>query len=61
MSLWTTAAAALLTYPVALVMVHSPPFLRQAIRMIVIAPLIVGVVVRTYGWQLILGNGPPVS
>jgi ABC-type spermidine/putrescine transport system permease subunit I len=29
--------------------------------MIVIAPLIVGVVVRTYGWQLILGNGPPVS
>jgi putative spermidine/putrescine transport system permease protein len=57
-SLWTTAAAALLAYPVALVMVRSPPFLRQAITMIVIAPLIVSVVVRTYGWQLILGNGP---
>ncbi len=26
--------------------------------MIVIAPLIVSVIVRTYGWQLILGNGP---
>ena len=39
-------------------MVRSPPFLRQAITMIVIAPLIVSVVVRTYGWQLILGNGP---
>ena len=26
--------------------------------MIVIAPLIVSVVVRTYGWQVILGNGP---
>jgi putative spermidine/putrescine transport system permease protein len=38
--------------------VRSPPFLRQAITMIVIAPLIVSVVVRTYGWQLILGNGP---
>jgi putative spermidine/putrescine transport system permease protein len=57
-SLWTTAVAALLAYPVALVMVRSPPFLRQAITMIVIAPLIVSVVVRTYGWQLILGNGP---
>jgi putative spermidine/putrescine transport system permease protein len=57
-SLWTTAAAAMLAYPVALVMVRSPPVLRQAIMMIVIAPLIVSVVVRTYGWQLILGNGP---
>lgn len=57
-TLWTTAAAALLAYPVALVMVRIPPFLRQAITMIVIAPLIVSVVVRTYGWQLILGNGP---
>jgi len=45
-SLWTTAVAALLAYPVALVMVRSPPFLRQAITMIVIAPLIVSVVVR---------------
>ncbi len=57
-SLCTTAAAALLAYPVALVMVRSPPFLRQAITMVVIAPLIVSVVVRTCGWQLILGNGP---
>jgi len=57
-SLWTTGAAALLAYPVALVMAHSPSSLRQAITMIVIAPLIVSVVVRTYGWQLILGNGP---
>ena len=38
-SLWTTALAALLAYPVALVMVRSPPFLRQAITMVVIAPL----------------------
>src|SRR5258708_30156312 len=39
-------------------MVRSSPFIRQAITIIVIAPLIVSVVVRTYGWQLILGNGP---
>jgi putative spermidine/putrescine transport system permease protein len=57
-SLWTTAAAVLLAYPVALVMSRSAPPVRRAITMIVIAPLIVSVVVRTYGWELILGNGP---
>jgi putative spermidine/putrescine transport system permease protein len=57
-SLVTTAAAALLGYPVALVMVRSGPAVRRIITTIVIAPLMVSVVVRTYGWQLILGNGP---
>jgi putative spermidine/putrescine transport system permease protein len=57
-SLCTTVVAALLGYPVALVMSRSPSAIRRFITMIVIAPLIVSVVVRTYGWQLILGNGP---
>lgn len=57
-SLVTTAVAIILAYPVALVMVRSAPVIRQAITVIVIAPLVVSVVVRTYGWQLILGNGP---
>ena len=57
-SLITTAVAIVLGYPVALVMVRSAPIVRQAITIIVIAPLVVSVVVRTYGWQLILGNGP---
>jgi putative spermidine/putrescine transport system permease protein len=57
-SLMATALAIVLGYPVALVMVRSPPPIRQAITIIVIAPLVVSVVVRTYGWQLILGNGP---
>jgi putative spermidine/putrescine transport system permease protein len=57
-SLVTTAIAVILAYPVALVMVRSTPLIRQAITVIVIAPLVVSVVVRTYGWQLILGNGP---
>jgi putative spermidine/putrescine transport system permease protein len=57
-SLCTTAAGVLLAYPVALVMSRSPAAIRRIITMIVIAPLIVSVVVRTYGWQLILGNGP---
>jgi len=57
-ALCTSAIAALLAYPTALVMTRSPPAIRRAITMIVIAPLIVSVVVRTYGWQLILANGP---
>jgi len=57
-SLCTTGVAVLLAYPVALVMSRSAPFVGRVITMIVIAPLIVSVVVRTYGWELILGNGP---
>ena len=57
-SLITAAAAALFGYPVALVMVRSSPLIARAVTLITIAPLIVSVVVRTYGWQLILGNGP---
>jgi putative spermidine/putrescine transport system permease protein len=57
-SLATTLAAALLGYPVALVMARANPMLSRAVTLIIIAPLVVSVVVRTYGWQLILANGP---
>lgn len=57
-SLLTAACAALLGYPIALVMVRSHPAIARAVTFITIAPLVVSVVVRTYGWQLILGNGP---
>jgi putative spermidine/putrescine transport system permease protein len=57
-SLITAGIAALLGYPVAMVMVRSPPVIARAVTFITIAPLIVSVVVRSYGWQLILGNGP---
>jgi len=57
-SLVTTALAMVLAYPIALVMARSSGAARQVITMIVIAPLIVSVVVRTYGWEVILGNGP---
>lgn len=57
-ALSTTLAAALLAYPTALAMTRSTAGIRRLLTMIVIAPLIVSVVVRTYGWELILGNGP---
>ena len=52
----TAALAALLGYPVALVMVRSNALVMRIMTIVVIAPLIVSVVVRTYGWQLILAN-----
>lgn len=57
-SLITSLLAMVLAYPVALVMVRSPPIVNRILTLIVIAPLIVSVVVRSYGWALILGNGP---
>lgn len=64
--LWTTARisvitaviAAVLAYPVATVMVRGNMLVTRIITLIVIAPLAVSVVVRAYGWQLILNNGP---
>ena len=57
-SLVTSAVAIVLGYPVAIVMVRSKPLVSRIIALIVIAPLIVSVVVRSYGWQLILANTP---
>ncbi len=57
-SLLTAAVAAVLAYPVAMVMVRSHPAITRIVTFITIAPLIVSVVVRSYGWQLILANGP---
>lgn len=48
----------LLGFPVALVIARKGALIGRVITLAVIAPLIVSVVVRSYGWQLILGNGP---
>jgi len=57
-SLVTSAFAIVLGYPVAIVMSRSGPIVSRTIALIVTAPLIVSVVVRSYGWQLILVNSP---
>jgi putative spermidine/putrescine transport system permease protein len=57
-SLVTSAFAIVLGYPVAIVMARSRRMVSRLIALIVIAPLIVSVVVRSYGWQLILANTP---
>jgi len=57
-SLITSVIAAILAYPVAIVILRSRPLVARVVNLIVIAPLLVSVVVRAYGWQLILANGP---
>jgi putative spermidine/putrescine transport system permease protein len=57
-SLITSVVAMVLAFPVARVINRSSPAVAHLINLIVIAPLLVSVVVRGYGWQIILANGP---
>ena len=56
-SLLTTLIAMLLAYPLALVMVRGHALVGRALTVIVLAPLLINVVVRTYAWRVILANG----
>ncbi|WP_179213834.1 ABC transporter permease [Rhizobium sullae] len=56
-SLFTTLAAAVLAYPLALVIARGPAVIGRVLTILVIAPLLVNVVVRAYGWRIILGGG----
>jgi putative spermidine/putrescine transport system permease protein len=56
-SLFTTLAAAILAYPLALVIARGPAMIGRILTILVIAPLLVNVVVRAYGWRVILGGG----
>lgn len=57
-SLITALIAAILAYPVATVLVRGNALVARILTLVIIAPLAVSVVVRAYGWQLILNNGP---
>jgi len=55
-SILTTIGTMILAYPVALVMVRGNQIVARLLAVIVIAPLLVNVVIRTYGWRVILTN-----
>jgi putative spermidine/putrescine transport system permease protein len=55
MSLGVVVIAAACAYPLCLYMRRAPTRVRNVLLVIVIAPLLVSVVVRTLGWQLLLG------
>ena len=55
-AVWTAGLSVLLGYPVALAIVRGAPWVGRAVTLILVAPLVVSIVVRTYGWQLVLAN-----
>lgn len=60
-SLFTTLAAVILGYPTAIVMARGGRQLSRVIAIIVISPLLVNVVIRTYGWRIILNRSGLVN
>lgn len=55
-SLCTAGLSVLLGYPVALAIVRGAPLVGRVVTIVLVAPLVVSIVVRTYGWQLVLAN-----
>lgn len=53
-SLYTVLVSLLLGYPVALTMAKSSPRIRGYIALLIAAPLLVSIVVRNFGWYLLL-------
>lgn len=60
MTLWigivTTMASLLLGFPVAWHLARSPARSQALQQAIVLSPLLVGIVIRSYGWTILLGN-----
>lgn len=57
-----TTCAVLVAYPIALVIVTTPArAVRVCCTIAALTPLLVSVVLRTFGWQVLLGAGGPVA
>jgi len=50
----TTAISLVLAYPLAYHLARAPRRLRGVLMVLVISPLLVGVLIRTYGWMILL-------
>jgi putative spermidine/putrescine transport system permease protein len=55
-ALLTSLAAAVFAYPLALAIARGGPALARLVTITILAPLLVNVVVRSYGWQTILNK-----
>ncbi|MCB7245610.1 hypothetical protein LI241_15755, partial [Longicatena sp. 210702-DFI.1.196] len=54
LALATTIVAALIGYPLALAITRGPGFVRGALLAIVTVPMLTSVVVKTFGWSVLL-------
>lgn len=57
LSLLVTLLCAAIGAPLALVMARAPRWLRMTLLVVIVLPLMTSVVVRTFGWLVILGRG----
>lgn len=55
-SLITAFVTVVIGFPVALVIVRGSPLFGRILTIVIIAPLVLSSVVRTYGWMLVLAN-----
>ncbi|MFK4771880.1 ABC transporter permease [Rhizobium sp. ZW T2_16] len=55
-ALLTCFCAAIFAYPLAIVIARGGPSLARLVTITILAPLLVNVVVRSYGWQTILNK-----
>jgi putative spermidine/putrescine transport system permease protein len=53
---FTSLFTSLLAYPLAMAIAYGKPTFSRITMSLVVLPLVVSVVVRTYGWQLLLAN-----
>jgi putative spermidine/putrescine transport system permease protein len=59
---WVTALCLLLGYPAAYHMVHARSTMyRTILYAVVVSPLLISVIVRTYGWVVLLANNGVVN
>jgi len=56
LSLAVTLVCALLGFPLAYFLWRAPPSMKGILTLLVIAPLLISIVVRAYGWMVILGD-----
>lgn len=56
LALITTVVAILLSYPIALAITRGPRLLRGPLMAVVLMPLMISVVVKTFGWTVLLGS-----
>ncbi|WP_321943866.1 ABC transporter permease [Paraburkholderia tropica] len=52
----STLGCAVVALPLALVIAYGGPFVGRLTLVLTVLPLLVSVIVRAYGWQLLLGN-----
>jgi putative spermidine/putrescine transport system permease protein len=57
----TTLIAVVVAYPLAWVVARGSKFAARVVLLIVVMPLLVNIVARTFGWRIILGRTGPLN